>query len=81
MSLTTKLFDNDTDAERKEYFKEMNEFFNNLKKCDQPHVHGGSCCYLGTIDERLAKYKEIRERKKRIKRRNFKVVKKGYVDL
>jgi len=45
----------------KQYEKEMDDFFSDLKKCNQGH--DGECCYLGTVEERLKKHKEIRERK------------------
>jgi hypothetical protein len=56
----------DTVDERKEYMKDMDEFFKNLKRCDRPdHPHvNGKCCYIGLIDERLTKYKEIRDKRR-----------------
>lgn len=44
----------------KQYEKEMNIFFSDLKRCSQGHE--GQCCYLGTLEERLKKHKEIRKR-------------------
>lgn len=49
---------NDEIIKRKAY-RMMNEYFNNLKKCDQEHHHGSDCCYLGTPYERNKKYWEI----------------------
>ena len=42
-----------------EFAKEAKEFFENIRRCDK--CHKGDCKYLGTLDERLAKYKELRE--------------------
>lgn len=50
---------------KRQYYLEMNEYFNNLKKCDQEHAHGGECCYLGTPKERYEKFNEIKERHER----------------
>lgn len=42
-------------------FQKVNEYFNNLKKCDLKFKHHhGECCYLGTTKERLEKYKEFK---------------------
>ena len=37
----------------KQYEKEMDMFFSDLKRC--PQGHEGQCCYLGTLEERLKK--------------------------
>jgi len=46
----------------KQYEKEMNIFFSDLKKCNinECPKHKGECKYLGTVDERLEKYKKMR---------------------
>lgn len=42
------------------YLEEMTAFFKDLKKCT---IHPNcQCTYLGSIEERLKKYKELRER-------------------
>ena len=51
---------NSTDSE---YMREMNEYFNKLGKCSLNFKHHkGECCYVGTVGERYAKFKEIKEK-------------------
>ena len=41
---------------------EMNTYFNNLRICDFKEPHGKSeCCYMGTIQERLIKFNELKD--------------------
>ena len=55
MSLT------ETETEMKQYYKQVNEYFNNLRQCDIKHKHeSDDCCYIGTVEERLQKYNELK---------------------
>ena len=48
---------------RDEYVREVNKYFNHLRKCYLKHPHSESeCCYIGTTAERWAKYQEIEKR-------------------
>ena len=42
-----------------DFARQAKEFFENIRRCDK--CHKGDCEYLGTLDERLAKYRELRE--------------------
>ena len=46
-----------------EFAKEAKVFFENIRKCEK--CHRGDCKYLGSLDERLAKYRELREAKEK----------------
>lgn len=41
--------------------KLVNEYFNSIKKC----VNCPNCIYIGTIEERLLKYKELKKKYKK----------------
>jgi hypothetical protein len=43
-----------------EYAKQVSDFFENLRKCDR--CNSKDCKYIGTIAERLEKYREIRKK-------------------
>lgn len=46
-----------TEVETKEYMDSLNKFFDSINKCDKHMVcHSGNCVYLGTIEERIARY-------------------------
>ena len=49
-----------------DYTREVKESFENIRKCDK--CHKGDRKYLGTLDERLAKYKQLREAKEKADR-------------
>ena len=42
-----------------EYGQQVKEFFENIRKCEK--CNEKACKYIGTLDERLAKYRELRE--------------------
>ena len=43
-----------------EYAQQVSDFFENLRKCDK--CNSRDCKYIGTIGERLEKYREIRNK-------------------
>ena len=54
-----------TDAD---IYREVDEYFKNLNERNAEHkFHFGDCCYLGTVGERVMKYREIELRKKKEK--------------
>ena len=42
-----------------EYGQQVKEFFENLRKCDK--CNSKDCKYIGTLEDRLTKYRELRE--------------------
>ena len=47
-----------------DFAKEAKESLKNIRKCAK--CHKGACEYSGTLEERLTKYKELREAKERV---------------
>ena len=48
---------------RESYINNLNRFFNDIRKCPSPPkpnctCHDGTCVYIGTLEERLRKYRE-----------------------
>jgi hypothetical protein len=54
-------------SDTEKYLEEMNQYFANITGCSHKHVHSKTkCVYLGTVTERLAKYKEIKAKHSQI---------------
>jgi hypothetical protein len=60
---------------RESYVNNLNRFFNDIRKCPTPTppctCHNGSCKYIGTLDERLQKYREMKEKEYYLLRKNI----------
>ena len=52
----------ENEYEIRKCMEKVNEYFNNKKKCDLKFKHHeGECCYIGSANERIEKYIEIRD--------------------
>jgi hypothetical protein len=50
-------------SETDKYLDEMNRFFQKITGCDQIHIHNKrDCKYIGSVSERLEKYREIKNK-------------------
>lgn len=60
---------------RNSYLNTLTKFFDDIRKCPEQTpsctCHNGSCIYIGTLDERLKKYREMKQKENYLLRRNI----------
>ncbi len=60
---------------RDSYLIRLTKFFDDIRKCPEQTppctCHNGSCIYIGTLDERLQKYREMKQKENYLLRRNI----------